>query len=599
MKLKIILFFLINSFLLYSQEDINLGFEKSSYSKIDSNFTNDDYQYCDLDLDLLKSIIKDDINVINLSIPFKNSKFEIRLVENKIYPYEYEVQTSSKQIIGRQTIKSYLGYIVGDIKSQVYITISDNQLAGVIFTEYGNINIGKINETSINNLYIIYNDKNLKIENPFHCFTAEDKEIDTSNMNTNIQKIKGNKLLSVDKCKSIGVYFEVQYQTYQSLGSINNVLFYLNNVFNSVNGLFANEGVSLFISKVFIWDTPDPYSYLKNTRLIEFRNLRSVNDFGYRGRIGHLLGSNDQGGIAFLGSNLCNSYNNAEAAVSDVIPFFHNNPKYSWDIYVISHELGHNLGSNHTQWCGWPGGPIDNCESPEGGCNPGPSPGYNGGTIMSYCQNNWGINFLNGFGNYPGNAIRNHVNSFSCLEIQEETFIQNFIFGGGKFYREAAIKITAGKNVTSGTIGNVIVRYQTPTIYADVEFRSGKEIQLKDGFIAEAGSKFRAYIDTYINCSEITSPKTSTDIQSILQNNTNFTLSPNPADESIRVSYQITGSGKLYLRSSLGVDLIPSISLDNAQGIENIDISKFPVGIYLISIESDSGIHTDKFVISR
>ena len=49
---------------------------------------------------------------------------------------------------------------------------------------------------------------------------------------------------------------------------------------------------------------------------------------------------------------------------------------------VITHETGHNLGSNHTQWCGWPGGAIDNCYDTEGNCEPGPAP-VNGGTMMS------------------------------------------------------------------------------------------------------------------------------------------------------------------------------------------------------------------------
>ena len=34
-------------------------------------------------------------------------------------------------------------------------------------------------------------------------------------------------------------------------------------------------------------------------------------------------------------------------------------------IYCFAHELGHNFGANHTQWCGWEGGPIDNCANYE------------------------------------------------------------------------------------------------------------------------------------------------------------------------------------------------------------------------------------------
>ena len=62
----------------------------------------------------------------------------------------------------------------------------------------------------------------------------------------------------------------------------------------------------------------------------------------------------------------------------------YNINSYSWNLDVVSHELGHNFGANHTHWCGWPGGAIDNCASAEEGCSNGPSVGS--GTIMSYCH---------------------------------------------------------------------------------------------------------------------------------------------------------------------------------------------------------------------
>lgn len=40
---------------------------------------------------------------------------------------------------------------------------------------------------------------------------------------------------------------------------------------------------------------------------------------------------------------------------------YSNFPNYSWTVEVVTHELGHNIGSSHTQSYSWPGGAIDNC----------------------------------------------------------------------------------------------------------------------------------------------------------------------------------------------------------------------------------------------
>ncbi len=76
-----------------------------------------------------------------------------------------------------------------------------------------------------------------------------------------------------------------------------------------------------------------------------------------------------------------------------------NNPQSIWDIIVVAHENGHNMGSKHTHcYANIPDAshpnPIDQCYGSEGGCYSGsPSlpagcPGSSNycGTIMSYCH---------------------------------------------------------------------------------------------------------------------------------------------------------------------------------------------------------------------
>ncbi len=71
---------------------------------------------------------------------------------------------------------------------------------------------------------------------------------------------------------------------------------------------------------------------------------------------------------------------------------------FSYDVYIVAHELGHNFNAEHTHSCRW-NPPLDTCMVDEGlnaGCftiaqQPKPNPG----SIMSYCG---GINNDNGLG---------------------------------------------------------------------------------------------------------------------------------------------------------------------------------------------------------
>ena len=149
--------------------------------------------------------------------------------------------------------------------------------------------------------------------------------------------------------------------------------------------------ISLAASYVNVWETTDPYAaYTGNAgaMLDAFRLEWLQNpDLADRPRdIVHLLtrrSDTGTGGIAYLGVNCNASY--AAGFSSYLSPsMVYNLNNYSWNLNVVAHEFGHNFGSNHTHWCGWPGGPIDDCYAAEGNCTNNPTPQV--GTIMSYCH---------------------------------------------------------------------------------------------------------------------------------------------------------------------------------------------------------------------
>lgn len=152
-----------------------------------------------------------------------------------------------------------------------------------------------------------------------------------------------------------------------------------------------NDLIYLAASYINVWETPDPYAaYTGNAgAMLDAFRQEWIQNPGLANRprdLVHLLTrrtNTGTGGIAYLDVNCSSSY--AAGFSSYLSPSaVYNLNNYSWNLNVVAHELGHNFGSNHTHWCGWPGGPIDNCYTAEGSCTNTPTPQV--GTIMSYCH---------------------------------------------------------------------------------------------------------------------------------------------------------------------------------------------------------------------
>jgi hypothetical protein len=107
-------------------------------------------------------------------------------------------------------------------------------------------------------------------------------------------------------------------------------------------------------------------------------------------------------------------------AFSELENTYNNVPIYSWTVEVITHETGHNFGSQHTHACVWPtvSGQIDSCVNIQGESCVGVDVPNPNGTIMSYCHipAGGGINFTRGFGPLPGDTIRLRYSQALCID---------------------------------------------------------------------------------------------------------------------------------------------------------------------------------------
>ncbi len=334
-------------------------------------------------------------------------KFELELVKVDLLAEGFALGTlgvNAQENVSYQPGLHYRGIVRGNPNSLAAVSIFDDGVMAMITDGASSYELGKLEDGT--DQHILYQKKDLKADSPFTCF-ADENAVPAE---TEDEVGAGDRGVG---CKTVQVYFECDYKLFTDKGSsTTNVTNYVTGLFNQVSTLYANENVGIAISQIYVWTSPDPYQGYNSTSSVlnVFRSTRGTN---FNGNLAHLLSTrNLGGGIAYL-DVIC--FKNYAFGVSAISASYQNVPTYSWAVEVVTHELGHNLGSWHTQSCNWPGGALDNCYTTEGGCSPGPPPS-NGGTIMSYCHlTGYGINFNNGFGSLPGNRIRDKVLAATCL----------------------------------------------------------------------------------------------------------------------------------------------------------------------------------------
>ena len=191
---------------------------------------------------------------------------------------------------------------------------------------------------------------------------------------------------------------------------------------------FGEVNVHINVVNTIIWNTTDPYASIINdagAMLTALRNHWTTNNSSISRDIVHLLtkrSNTGTGGIAYV-DVLCD-YSWGYAFSSDMnsnTSFSFPNPSYTWNLFVVAHEIGHNVGSSHTHWCGWApdpslgfsGGPIDNCVNVQGSCPNNPTPQV--GTIMSYCHTTSSGAIIDFHPVVVSQALSPGVNSAGCL----------------------------------------------------------------------------------------------------------------------------------------------------------------------------------------
>lgn len=407
----------------------------------------------------LKGLLKNPVDLLQINIPVNGKKpLNLKLYQTNVFSDGFQVYTASNpnSPFPYQKGLYYWGIVDDKDHSLAGIAIHEDEIMGFIHIDGAVYNLGKLNQTS-DDTHVLFKEKDLQMSSPLGCGTNEDLLVgnDVDGFQTSAEK-------SANNC--VKMYVEVDYDIYVGKGGVTQAADYVSDVFSQVAILYANESINFTVNEILVWDIADPYSGPSTSDyLSQFRSNLNGN---FNGDLAHLVGYNGSGGIAYV-DVLCNS--TYGVGYSDINSTFANVPTYSWTIEVVTHEIGHNLGSRHTHDCVWNGDntSIDGCGPAAGygnNCGGGPIPTK--GTIMSYCHlvGGVGIDFNLGFGQQPGDLIRNEVYNAPCLgtcvsQIPDDAGISSISSPVGSICTNTATPIVELFNYGTNNLTSVSIEY--------------------------------------------------------------------------------------------------------------------------------------------
>ena len=366
----------------------------------------------DLDTAATKNILDQRPQFMTLVLPNgSKGNVELELMKVDIFAAGFTVKTSvpSDESLENALGVHYRGRVKGTTHSLAAISVFKNEVMGFYSTESdGNSILGRMGGANPTDAHILFLDRDLKVTLPFECHTKDDV----------FQPAQQSQPSDATAPTCIRIFVEANYDLYQNKGSVAAATSFVTGLFNQSATLFSNEGVSISLSEMLVWNSPSPYTAVAASEaMAQFRATRTT----FNGDVAHLVGLGFSGGVAFSLNTICDR--SSAYDVSGIYSYYENVPTYSWSVMVFTHELGHIFGSRHTHACAWNGNntAIDSCGPSggfpyEGSCSGAPLPS-NGGTMMSYCHllPGVGINFTQGFGIQPRNVIVNAFNSAACL----------------------------------------------------------------------------------------------------------------------------------------------------------------------------------------
>ena len=363
----------------------------------------------ELNEDLLNTITKNKPCLIDIYVPvLQNKVIKLKLEYFEAFSSQFQLSRTTKdKLIYEDYIPRIISYkITGENDLSGSISINNNKIIGVIKTSNKTYEISHLQS----NQYALFDVSDALIQPKFNCQTITRKIQEQKNILT-------DKDTSNDGGLCINMAIEIDYYTYSQFNfNCYDAVDWALSILTGVSEVYSSElNVIIEASHINVWETNndpydgnDMYDYLD---ALENRWTSSWQLFSIDRDVVHLFTKREIGGGLANIDGLCSNWSGyaVVGGLSEIVDYDYLTLPFdylfSWNFMVVAHELGHNIGSNHTHDCLWApdpnynfsGGHIDNCNmygslfDSEESCYGTPSgltlnSSYEYGTIMSYCH---------------------------------------------------------------------------------------------------------------------------------------------------------------------------------------------------------------------
>ncbi len=364
-----------------------------------------DVEALDVNQSSLLAIQNDKPNFLSLNIIHDGDTLNVKMQRHNIFTDGFIVRNQLDNSLDYNPGLYYRGVVNNKRNSLAVFNFFNESVNGIISEpQVGNRILGQLESS---NQYVIYSDNKMTVTQDFVC------EVDNVEQPGEILPQSNISSFSNSSNNCVRIFYELTNDIYTQNGSsVTTTMNWITSIHNIVATLYSDATIPTALSDVLIWQEQDPYSGSNGDKLNFFRQNR----IAFNGDLAHLIDLPAAGGVAFINS-LCQDFRHAFSGVS---MNYSQLPTYSWTVNVVTHEMGHSMGSPHTHACFWNGDntAIDSCGPNNGyseGCDNASIP-PNGGTIMSYCHlDSTGMNLALGFHPQVRTYLSSNVDTKLCL----------------------------------------------------------------------------------------------------------------------------------------------------------------------------------------